>query len=260
MRHRRSALKPKILLRTRLLVNKVRPEPRKAPITDRYTAVCHAHQVGSRDDPAARARRRAARERLEIGAGIRLARRAAGLSQATVARRARLSQPTVSRVERGVARATVDDLVALAGTVGLDLVARLYPGGSPVRDAAHARIMGRLRALLPASFRLASEVPLPISGDQRAIDAVLVEPALSVGFEIESRLLDAQALVRRTMLKARDARLACMVLVLPDTPANRVGVAAAQSTLAAAFPLNHRAVLGALRAGAAPLAGGILWT
>ena len=119
--------------------------------------------------------------------------------------------------------------------------------------------MARLKALLPTHFRMASEVPIPVVGDQRAVDAVLVEPALSVGFELESRLLDAQAVVRRVMLKKRDARLACMVLVLPDTPANRAAVAVAQPTLGATFLLNHRNVLSALREGATPSADGILW-
>ncbi len=229
---------------------------RLVPDTRRRATV---RPMGSRDDPAARGRRRAARARLDIGAGIRQGRRAAGLSQATVARRATLSQATVSRIERGTATASLDDLAAVAGAVGLDLTARLYPGGSPVRDVAHVRIMGRLRSLLPHGFRLASEVPIPIPGDQRAIDAVLVDPPLRVGFELESRLLDAQAIVRRVMLKKRDARLDCIVLVLPDTPLNRAAVASAQATLRAAFALNHRAVLGALRAGEPPSADGILW-
>lgn len=153
----------------------------------------------------------------------------------------------------------MDDLAALAGVVGLDLVVQLYPGGSPVRDVAHVRIMGRLKGLLPDRFRLAPEVPIPIPGDQRAVDAVLIDPPLRVGFELESRLLDAQAIVRRVGLKQRDARLACMVLVLPDTPTNRAAVAAGRSTLDAAFPLSHRGVLSALRAGDVPSANGIVW-
>lgn len=197
--------------------------------------------------------------RFELGAGIRQARRAAGVSQATVARRVKLSQATVSRIERGTTAATVDELAALAGVVGLDLFVRLYPGGSPVRDAPHVRVMGRLKALLPTAFRLASEVPIPISGDQRAVDVVVIDPPLGVGFELKSRLLDMQALVRRAALKQRDARLARMVLVVPDTAANRAAAAAGQATLGAAFPLGPRRVLGALRAGKLPPANGILW-
>jgi len=215
--------------------------------------------MGSREDPVVRGRRRAVRTRLEVGAGIRQARRAAGLSQVSVARRARLSQSGVSRIERGVAAASVDDLAALAGVVGLDLVVQLYPGGSPIRDTAHVRAMGRLKAILPAAFRLAAEVPIPISGDQRAVDAVLVDPPLRVGFELESRLLDMQALVRRVALKQRDAGLARMVLVVPDTPANRAAASTARATLSAAFPAGHRLVLAALRTGRQPPANGILW-
>ena len=197
--------------------------------------------------------------RLELGGGIRQARRAAGLTQTVVARRGKLSQATVSRIERGATAASVDDVAALASVVGLDLVVKLYPGGSPVRDAAHVRIMSRLKALLPAAMRLAAEVPIPIPGDQRAVDAMVVDPPLRVGFELESRLLDAQGLARRVALKQRDARLARMVLVFPDTPANRAAAASGQATLDAGFPVGHRATLAALRAGELPKGNGILW-
>lgn len=197
--------------------------------------------------------------RLELGGGIRQARRAAGLTQTVVARRGKLSQATVSRIERGATAASVDDLAALASVVGLDLVVKLYPGGSPVRDAAHVRIMSRLKALLPAAMRLAAEVPIPIPGDQRAVDAMVVDPPLRLGFELESRLLDAQGLARRVALKQRDARLARMVLVVPDTPANRAAAASGQATLDAGFPVGHRATLAALRAGELPKGNGILW-
>lgn len=119
--------------------------------------------------------------------------------------------------------------------------------------------MGRLVAILPERFRLASEVPIPIPGDQRAIDAVLVDPPLRVGFELESRLLDVQALVRRVALKQRDAGIARMVLVLPDTPANRAAATNGHATLSSAFPLGHRTVLSSLRATELPPANGILW-
>lgn len=136
---------------------------------------------------------------------------------------------------------------------------QLYPGGSPIRDAAHVRVMGRLKAILPTAFRLAAEVPIPIPGDQRAVDAVLVDPQLRVGFELESRLLDVQALIRRVALKQRDAGLARMVLVFPDTPANRAAASTARATLSAAFPAGHRSVLAALRVGQLPPANGMLW-
>ena len=88
---------------------------------------------------------------------------------------------------------------------------------------------------------------------------MVVDPPLRVGFELESRLLDAQGLARRVALKQRDARLARMVLVVPDTPANRAAAASGQATLDAGFPVGHRATLAALRAGELPKGNGILW-
>jgi transcriptional regulator with XRE-family HTH domain len=195
--------------------------------------------------------------RNELGDALRLARRSAGLSQAAVARQAGVAQSTVSRVEGGRA-ASLNDLALIATLVGIDLVVRAYPGGAPLRDVGHVRLFARLRALLPGTYRWRTEVPLPMAGDQRAVDAVLVNPPLRIGFELESRLLDAQALVRRAALKQRDARLTRMILVIADTEANRASLRAGEATLRAAFPLGARAVLADLRAGRVPADNGVL--
>jgi hypothetical protein len=102
-------------------------------------------------------------------------------------------------------------------------------------------------------------VPVPIAGDRRAIDSLIADPPLDTGFELETRLTDAQALVRRATLKQRDAGIACMILVFPDTAANRQAVEAAAPTLRSSFPLSSRASLTALRAGTTPTANGILF-
>lgn len=195
----------------------------------------------------------------DLGRQLRLARLSAGLSQRLVARLIGLSQAQVSRIERGRRAASVVVLATFAAVVGLDLSVKLFPGGSPVRDAASAHLLGRLQKRLPDMFRWASEVPIPLAGDQRGIDAMIVEPAIQAGFELESRLLDGQAVARRAALKQRDAGLTCMVLVLSDTIANREAMAAAGPTLRAAFPLEGRAVLKALRSGETPAAGGIVF-
>lgn len=147
----------------------------------------------------------------------------------------------------------------IGSVVGLDLVVNVYPGGSPVRDAGHARLTRRLQLVLPDHFQWRTEQLLPIPGDQRSIDAVIVHPALRTAFEIETRLMDAQDLARRALRKQRDADLACMLLVFADTAANRRAVAAAEATLRPAFPLDRRAVLGRLRVGRSPEANGILF-
>jgi transcriptional regulator with XRE-family HTH domain len=213
--------------------------------------------VATREDAGQRGRRRAARLRLELGNALRDARRGAGLSQQTVARRAATSQAGVSRTERGRRSATLDELAVMAAVVGLDLVVRFFPGPDPVHDQAHVRLLARLQAELPALNWL-TEMPLPIPGDQRAIDAVIHLGSLRIGFELETRLMDAQALVRRLALKQRDAGIASMVLVVADTRGNRAALAAGAETLRPAFPLARHEVIAALRGGRAPGANGIV--
>jgi transcriptional regulator with XRE-family HTH domain len=213
--------------------------------------------VATREDAGQRGRRRGARLRLELGNALRDARRGAGLSQQTVAQRAATSQAGVGRTERARRSATLDELAVMAAVVGLDLVVRLYPGPDPIRDRAHVRLLARLRAELP-TLTWWTEVPVPIPGDQRAIDAVVRLGSLRVGFELETRLVDAQALVRRLALKQRDAGLASMVLVLADTRTNRAALAAADETLRSAFPLARREVIASLRVGRAPGANGVV--
>jgi transcriptional regulator with XRE-family HTH domain len=220
-------------------------------------AGCHPVLVATREDAVQRGRRRAARLRLEVGTVLRDARRGAGLSQQTVAARARISQPGVSRTERGRRSATLDDLSVMAAVVGLDLVVRFYPGPDPVRDQAHIRLFARLQAELPA-LPWQTEVPIPLPGDQRAIDAMVRLENRRVGFELETRLVDAQALVRRIALKQRDAGVSSMVLVLADTRANRVAVAAAGEVLRSTFPLGRHEVIGPLQARRPPNANGIV--
>lgn len=126
------------------------------------------------------------------------------------------------------------------------------PGGSPLRDAGHVRVLARLRALLPATYRWRTEVPIPITGDRRAIDAMVADPPIAAGFELETRFGDAQSTDRRILIKQRDAGLSAMILVVPDTRHNRLAVAAAAPTIRASFPLDGRQVLRALRAGSPP--------
>jgi DNA-binding XRE family transcriptional regulator len=181
------------------------------------------------------------------------------MTQARLAHLVGGSQSTISRIERGVASADLRLHAAIASVLGLEFVANVYPVGSPVRDAGHVRLMGRLRALLPAEYRWRTEVPLPFPGDSRALDAVVAAPPIDAAFELETRLLDAQALVRRATLKLRDAGVTSMVLVLPGTRANRDAVAAAEPTLRGSFPAGSREILAALRTGQTPLRSGILF-
>jgi hypothetical protein len=162
-------------------------------------------------------------------------------------------------MEAGQGRLGLVKLAMIGDVLGLDLVVSVHPGGAPIRDAGHLRLMNRLRSRLPGEFRWRTEIPMPIMGDRRAIDTMIVAPRIDAGFELETRLLDAQALGRRVLLKQRDSALQSMVIVLPDTAINRASVSTAAPTLRPAFPLGSRAILAALRAGQTPTANGILF-
>lgn len=64
------------------------------------------------------------RHAAQLGHLLKSARRVAGLTQAALAARAGLNQSRVSTVERLPGRLTVDELLALAATLDLELALR----------------------------------------------------------------------------------------------------------------------------------------
>jgi len=101
-----------------------------------------------------------------IGSELRLARNRHGLSLRLVASQVAISPSQLSRVERGLAEhAELMMLARLAAVVGLDLVARAYPGTSPIRDSRHGQLLGRLRTRIHPGLGWATEVALPGHGD-----------------------------------------------------------------------------------------------
>ncbi len=188
-----------------------------------------------------------------LGAEVRNARMGRGLSQAQVGDACGLSQSTIRRVE--VARApglSLLDLSRVLSAVGLDLSARAYPGGSPIRDAGHADLLGRLRAVLPPRTRWRYEVPFPGIGDPRAWDACIQLEGLRVAIEAETRPRDVQDLLRRLALKRRDGEVDRLLLLLADTRHNRTLLREAGELLKAAFPIGSRSAFDHLRAGRSP--------
>lgn len=104
----------------------------------------------------------------DLSSEVRRARMDRGLSQRDVGRAVGLSAAQVSRIERGiVVDVSIRRIAVLLAVVGLQLSARAYPSGAPIRDAAHASLLGRLRSHLHPSLRLRIEVPMPNSGDLR---------------------------------------------------------------------------------------------
>jgi len=198
-----------------------------------------------------RASERSRRSLIELGREIHNARLAHGLSQAAVARSARIAQSYVSDVERGRQLAVpLATIARVAAAVGLEVSLRAFPGGQPFRDRAHIRLLERFKAATGSAWRWTSEAPLPIPGDQRAWDRLMRGDGVVIGVEAETRPTDMQVLQRRLALKKRDGGVDLVILVLSNSEWCRRLVRL--NDLQAAFPVPGRVALDALARGRAP--------
>jgi hypothetical protein len=146
----------------------------------------------------------------------------------------------VARAERGEPNALSIDLAArLAAVYGLVLAVSLHPDGDRIRDQAHVALLERFRRRLPPSVKWRTEVPIPITGDQRSADGMMTASFGAVLVEAETHLGDFQALERKAGAKARDIGADRVVLLLADTRHNRAllnGVPAIRER----FPIDTR--------------------
>jgi len=78
------------------------------------------------------------------------------------------------------------------------------------------------------------------------------------GCECETRLRDAQAIERRLALKLRDGNVDIVLLIVPDTVANRRFLEQHREQLRGLLPLDSRQVLEAFRRGELPERSGIV--
>lgn len=174
-----------------------------------------------------------------LGEELHEARLERGLSQLCVGRAAGVTQARVSRIERGDLEAvSLCDLARLLAVVGLDLSARAFPGGQPVRDAAQRALLDRLRARVAPKLRWRFETPIPLSGDRRAWDATIADAEGGcIAVEAETRLGDVQALQRRLALKQRDdPSVSCLALLDGGTRSNRHMLRPYSAALSDQFP------------------------
>lgn len=179
------------------------------------------------------------------------------MSLRRVAEAAGLDHAHISRFERGEHELRLEDVGAIAAIVGLDIAIRAYPAGDAIRDAAHARLLDRLRVELHPSLRWHTEVPFPGAGDPRAWDAVTGARDWGLGIEAETVVEDTQALDRELQLKRRDGSVDHVLLLVSDTPRNRRDLAAAPAAFGE-FSRDARRMLRALRAGQDPTGSGIV--
>ena len=170
------------------------------------------------------------------------------------------SRSYVGRLERNEIREPgLDSVASVAAALGLRLRLALYPEGEAIRDRVQLRLIEAFRARLHASVGWRTEVPLPIQGDRRAWDAVAIADDGWTAIEAISRLGVVDATLRAANQKQRDdPRIARTVLVIADTPRNRLALRLAHATVRADYPLDTRAVCAALAAGKAPAASGVV--
>lgn len=189
--------------------------------------------------------------RIDLGRNLRTARLDADLSLHEVGPAAGMSTSQASRIERGLVRSvSIEQAARLGVVVGLDLSAKFYPAGEPIRDAAHRALIERLRLRLHPSLLLMTEVPLPIPGDRRAWDAIIRGLGWQIPVEAETRPRDAQALDRQIALKLRDAGFDDVILLLLNSAHNRRLVAS--GALGARFAIDGRSALARLAEGRDP--------
>ncbi|MEP7158997.1 MAG: helix-turn-helix transcriptional regulator [Chloroflexota bacterium] len=188
-----------------------------------------------------------------MGGEIRLARQRAGLSLELVGRAAVISAAEVSRIERARAEwVSVLTLARLCAVLGLDFAAKAYPGGNPIRDAHHNRLLTRFRERLHPSLGWAVEVPLPNPGDQRAWDAMIRGEGWRYGVECELNPIDGQAILRRLALKQKEGMVDGLILLLTDTRQARLFRREFAEALRAAFPAGGTVALVRLGSGKDP--------
>lgn len=209
--------------------------------------------MGSIERTRERAAERAGDAVRSAGRDIRVARRDRNLSQASLGEATGLSPSAVSRIERGLSpEVSIRKVTLLAEAVGLEASFRLYAGGGPIRDRAHAALLARFRERAHRDLRWATEVPLPNPGDARAWDAMLQGRDWRCGVEAETAPRDVQALARRLTHKLRDGHVDGVLLVLPRTRRVREFLEVGRPLLEPILPVAGRVALARLGRGENP--------
>ena len=190
---------------------------------------------------------------------LRTARHVLNLTQRQLGSVIGVSASEISRRELGRSRRLAGGRLAEhAAAVGLKLSVKLWPIGGGVRDAGQVRLLGAFIARVGRPWRITLEAPIPIAGDLRAVDALMVRGAHRIAVEAITRLADLQAQVRAAQLKARDIGATRLILVVADTNANRAVLVRTRTSVVQAFDLDTRRLLTDLAAGRDPGRDGII--
>jgi transcriptional regulator with XRE-family HTH domain len=196
---------------------------------------------------------------VELGTELRTARYVLNLTQRRLGSVIGVSASEISRRELGRSRGlTGERLAEHAAAVGLKPSVRLWPVGGGVRDAGQVRLIGAFVARVGRPWRVTLEAPIPIAGDLRAVDALMIRGAARVVVEAITRLADIQAQVRAAQLKARDSGATRLILVVAGTNANRSVLVRTRTSLAESFDMDTRRLLADLATGRDPGRDGII--
>lgn len=194
----------------------------------------------------------------------------AGATQRRVAALAGIDHTHYSRIEAGIANASLETLLAISVALGADLSFRFYPGSGPrLTDRHQARMVEALLEVLCAEWRPHVEVLVvrPVRG---SIDIVLERDGLLIAAEAHSELRRLEQQIRWASEKAASVGSSELVregveptvsrlLVLRSTAGTRQLARQFEGTLRSAYPASTASVIASLRDGAAWPGPGIVW-
>lgn len=208
-----------------------------------------------------------------LGGSVRAGRRAAHLTQRQLGARIRVSQATISKIERGHGgRVPLETWIALGTALDRPLAVSIAPSASERHqpaDAGHLRIQEHILSLAAATGRPGTfELPTRPDDPSRSTDVGIRDSRTRVRILAEcwNTFGDLGAAVRATHRKSHEAaatwpedRIAT-VWIVAATAANRRLLARYPSIISAAFPASSRAWLRALESGdPPPREPGLVW-
>jgi transcriptional regulator with XRE-family HTH domain len=216
-------------------------------------------------------------DRQRVGSLLRAVRRRRGLRQIDVAAVARVSDSTVSLVERGhwqtLSLETVER-IASALDVRLDVVARWRGGdGDRLLSRAHSRLAEQVAGHLRESgWAVEPEVSFSIYGERGVIDQLAWHPGRShlLVLELKTEFVDVNEMLGTFDRKIRLARAiagnrgwhAARVsgwLIVLETRTNRRHSAEHRALLRSRFPRDGRALAGFLADPGLAVSGMAFW-
>ncbi len=215
--------------------------------------------VATREAPGQRGRRRGLELQAKLLSELRQARITADISQREMAARLGWSQAEYWRFENNrVANLAMPDIGAAAALLGFDLSSALHPAGDAIADRGQQSAIARLRGMIGTQWKVFAEALLPGPGDKRSWDLLLRLGNQIVGIEVETKVRDIQALVRKIRARQRDGGTDEIVLVLADTRTNRRLVTQLREALGPQFATPPSGIRAALQAGRPVPGSGVL--